>query len=259
MIRLFIDSNVLFTAAHNPEGKASLVTELAEAGNWEVVTSAYCIAEARLEPGQEVSDGSWPVVRDSADSPPCSRCGGRAVHTFPPREGSARIRLGATMQGNAFSHGRSTSFRPIHEQTEGYDGDRRASRRRFPLGYSLRLTSLHRCATCYTSCDTSAFGIPKAMKQEGDHEESDHTGSATVAYSPGPVAGSGRGIDHHAPGQAGCTRHVGRSQEGNALPQVAAREHAPDEAGERTFCPGGPGCPVGRSFTSTPAPWPSGT
>ena len=48
MIRLFFDSNVLFTAAHNQKGKASLVIELAVAGNWEVVTSAYCIAEARL-------------------------------------------------------------------------------------------------------------------------------------------------------------------------------------------------------------------
>ena len=48
MIRLFLDSNVLFTAAHNPEGKASLVIDLAAAGNWEVVTCAYCLAEARL-------------------------------------------------------------------------------------------------------------------------------------------------------------------------------------------------------------------
>ena len=48
MKRLFLDSNVLFTAAHNPEGKASLVVELAAAGNWEVVTSAYCVAEAQL-------------------------------------------------------------------------------------------------------------------------------------------------------------------------------------------------------------------
>lgn len=39
---------MLFTAAHNPEGKASLVIDLAAAGNWEVVTSAYCLAEARL-------------------------------------------------------------------------------------------------------------------------------------------------------------------------------------------------------------------
>jgi predicted nucleic acid-binding protein len=48
LIRLFFDSNVLFTAAHNPEGKASLVIDLAAAVNWEVVTSAYCLAEARL-------------------------------------------------------------------------------------------------------------------------------------------------------------------------------------------------------------------
>jgi predicted nucleic acid-binding protein len=48
LIRLFLDSNVLFTAAHNPEGKASLVIDLAAGGNWEVVSSRYCVAEARL-------------------------------------------------------------------------------------------------------------------------------------------------------------------------------------------------------------------
>jgi predicted nucleic acid-binding protein len=47
LIRLFLDSDVLFTAARNPEGKASLVIDLAAAGSWEVVTSAYCLAEAR--------------------------------------------------------------------------------------------------------------------------------------------------------------------------------------------------------------------
>jgi predicted nucleic acid-binding protein len=48
LIRLFLDSNVLFTAARNPGGKASLIVELAVSGYWEVVTSAYCVAEARL-------------------------------------------------------------------------------------------------------------------------------------------------------------------------------------------------------------------
>jgi uncharacterized protein len=48
LIRLFLDSNVLFTAAHNPKGKASFIVELVEEGHWEVVTSAYCLAEARL-------------------------------------------------------------------------------------------------------------------------------------------------------------------------------------------------------------------
>ena len=47
MIRLFLDANVLFTAAHNPSGKASLIIELASAGYWEVVTSSYAMEEAR--------------------------------------------------------------------------------------------------------------------------------------------------------------------------------------------------------------------
>ncbi len=48
MTRLFLDANVLFTAAHNPEGKAALVIELAATGHWEGVTNAHCVAEARL-------------------------------------------------------------------------------------------------------------------------------------------------------------------------------------------------------------------
>jgi predicted nucleic acid-binding protein len=45
--RLFLDANVLFTAAHNPHGKAALVIQLATAGHWEVVTSVLAIEEAR--------------------------------------------------------------------------------------------------------------------------------------------------------------------------------------------------------------------
>jgi predicted nucleic acid-binding protein len=45
--RLFLDANVLFTAAHNPHGKAALVIQLATAGHWEAVTSALAIEEAR--------------------------------------------------------------------------------------------------------------------------------------------------------------------------------------------------------------------
>ena len=44
---LFLDANVLFTAAHNPKGKAALVIELANSGYWDVVTSAYAVEEAR--------------------------------------------------------------------------------------------------------------------------------------------------------------------------------------------------------------------
>ena len=46
MNRIFLDANVLFTAAHNPHGKAALVIELAERGRWEVYTSTFALVEA---------------------------------------------------------------------------------------------------------------------------------------------------------------------------------------------------------------------
>jgi len=46
-MRIFLDANVLFTAAHNPDGKAALVIELGRAGIWRLVVSAYVVEEAR--------------------------------------------------------------------------------------------------------------------------------------------------------------------------------------------------------------------
>jgi len=46
-MRIFLDANVLFTAAHNPNGKAALVIELGRAGIWRLVVSAYVAEEAR--------------------------------------------------------------------------------------------------------------------------------------------------------------------------------------------------------------------
>jgi predicted nucleic acid-binding protein len=45
--RVFVDSNVLFTAAHNPKGKAAFLFELGGEGYWELCTSAYTVEEAR--------------------------------------------------------------------------------------------------------------------------------------------------------------------------------------------------------------------
>jgi len=45
--RLFLDANVLFTAAHNPDGKAALVIENAAMGQWGVITSRLAVEEAR--------------------------------------------------------------------------------------------------------------------------------------------------------------------------------------------------------------------
>ena len=41
-IRLFLDANVLFTAAHNPSGKAALIVPLGVQGNWEIVSVLLC-------------------------------------------------------------------------------------------------------------------------------------------------------------------------------------------------------------------------
>lgn len=46
MMRLFLDANILFTAAHNPNGKAALVIELGVAGHFMIFTSEYAREEA---------------------------------------------------------------------------------------------------------------------------------------------------------------------------------------------------------------------
>lgn len=46
-MRLFLDANVLFTAAHNPKGKAALVIELAVGGHWSLYSSRLAVEEAR--------------------------------------------------------------------------------------------------------------------------------------------------------------------------------------------------------------------
>ncbi len=46
-MRLFLDANVLFTAAHNPRGKAALIIDLGNQGHWTITTSAYASEEAR--------------------------------------------------------------------------------------------------------------------------------------------------------------------------------------------------------------------
>jgi uncharacterized protein len=46
LIRLFLDANVLFTAAHNPSGKAAFIIDLGSQGYWEVMSCSHAIEEA---------------------------------------------------------------------------------------------------------------------------------------------------------------------------------------------------------------------
>lgn len=56
-MRLFLDANIIFTAAHNSQGKAALVIELGQAGLWQLVTSTYAVEEARRNLALKFPDG----------------------------------------------------------------------------------------------------------------------------------------------------------------------------------------------------------
>ena len=45
-MRLFLDANVLFTAAHNPDGKAAFIISLTGKATWDICTSAFAVEEA---------------------------------------------------------------------------------------------------------------------------------------------------------------------------------------------------------------------
>ncbi|MBS3780452.1 MAG: PIN domain-containing protein [Desulfovermiculus sp.] len=47
MKRIFLDANVIFTAAHNPDGKAALLLKLGKLGHWKLITSQLALEEAR--------------------------------------------------------------------------------------------------------------------------------------------------------------------------------------------------------------------
>ena len=47
MDRLFLDANVLFTAAHNPQGKAAFLFGELPPAPWELLSSAFAVEEAR--------------------------------------------------------------------------------------------------------------------------------------------------------------------------------------------------------------------
>ncbi len=53
MKHVFLDANVLFTAAHNPGGKASFVVELSAAAGFKLFTSAYAREEAERNIGSK--------------------------------------------------------------------------------------------------------------------------------------------------------------------------------------------------------------
>ena len=56
-MKLFLDANVLFTAAHNPNGKAALVIGLSQGQSWSLVTSTYAREEAIRNLARKAPEG----------------------------------------------------------------------------------------------------------------------------------------------------------------------------------------------------------
>ena len=53
-MRVFLDANVLFTALHNPNGKAALVIELGARGHWDLYSSSLAVKETRRNLARKV-------------------------------------------------------------------------------------------------------------------------------------------------------------------------------------------------------------
>jgi predicted nucleic acid-binding protein len=55
-VRVFLDANVLFTAAYSPEGLSALLIELGATGHVELVTSTLAVVEAQRNLGVKRPD-----------------------------------------------------------------------------------------------------------------------------------------------------------------------------------------------------------
>jgi predicted nucleic acid-binding protein len=67
MIRIFLDANVLFTAAHNPHGKAAFLIQLAATDAFKLFTSAYGREEAERNISAKYP-GSFTVFKQLLES-----------------------------------------------------------------------------------------------------------------------------------------------------------------------------------------------
>ena len=80
-MRLFLDANVFFTAAHNPRGKAALVMELAKLGHFALATSPYASEEARRNLERKFSES---LDNLDAQLQSIQLVSHQADHLFPP-------------------------------------------------------------------------------------------------------------------------------------------------------------------------------
>ena len=121
-MRLFLDANVLFTAAHNPRGKAALLIDLGRQGHWELYSSAYALEEARRNLARK-----FPEFLDGLDalSEGVRLVEGPVGHAFPPGLAQRDRPIFQAAAGCRATHlltGDSRDFGPLMNRPEDTSG-----------------------------------------------------------------------------------------------------------------------------------------
>ena len=68
-MRVFLDSSVLLSACGSTKSLSRLVTELAAAQGWHLVSAAYCLAETTKNLGKLGTDARqrWPAIKPTVE------------------------------------------------------------------------------------------------------------------------------------------------------------------------------------------------
>lgn len=118
MKRLFLDANVLFTAARNPQGKATLVIALGSNGMWQLTTSTSAREEAqrniarKFPPAVKRLDNLLAGIRLVSD-----RFDGPCPAALPDKD-RPMYRAALACRANVFLTGDLRDFGPLMDQPE---------------------------------------------------------------------------------------------------------------------------------------------
>jgi uncharacterized protein len=104
-VRLFLDANILFSAAHRETGSVRVFFRLAEAGACELVSSTYAIDEARRNLARKYPEQVAELDRLMTHLSVCTEATPEAIawaasHGLPPKDApilAAAIQTGAAI------------------------------------------------------------------------------------------------------------------------------------------------------------------
>ena len=120
-MKLFLDANVLFSAAHRAEGRAQHLVALAGAGRCELVTSAHAIEEARRNLGLKSSGfearlGAALVIAGTVPEAPGHVVAWAAGEGLPPKDAPI-LAAAAHCGAQILVTGDARDFGPLYGRT----------------------------------------------------------------------------------------------------------------------------------------------